>query len=144
MSRNPRFGNPQNGSDLFPMLGVEKIVTAEKISRVGEQARAHRVALAGDGIRAGAGPADVAGHQREIDDCLGGAGGFMALVYAHRPPERDAFAAMNCFARISAIVNSTQTRGGRNSVQRELLYELGKGREVICPGRHEVLGNPPF
>ena len=51
-------------------VGVREIVAAEQVRGVAEQPRTHRVALAGDGVRAGAGPADVAGHQREIDDGL--------------------------------------------------------------------------
>ena len=50
--------------------GVGEVVAAEQVGRVAEQPRAHRVALAGDRVRAGARPADVAGQQREVDDRL--------------------------------------------------------------------------
>ena len=85
----------QDAGDLRAMLGVREVVAAEQVRRVAEQPRAHRVALAGDRVRAGARPADVAGHQRQVDDRLRGADALVALVDAHRPPERDALAVVN-------------------------------------------------
>ena len=51
------------GADLGAVGGVGKIVSAEKVSGVRKEARAHGIALAGDGIGSGAGFADVASHQ---------------------------------------------------------------------------------
>ena len=64
---------PSMPATLLAMLGIGEVVPAEQVGRVAEQPRAHRVALAGDRVRAGAGPADVAGHQRQVDDRLRGA-----------------------------------------------------------------------
>ena len=79
--------------DFVAVVGVGEIMAADEAGDVRKEARAHGVALAGDAVRAGAGAADVAGHEREVDDGLGGAGGFVALVDAHGPPEGNAFAA---------------------------------------------------
>ena len=77
------------------MLGIGEIVSAQQVRGVAEQSRAHRVALAGDGVGAGARSTDVAGHQRQIDDRLGRAHPLVTLVDSHRPPERDAGAVVN-------------------------------------------------
>ena len=53
-----------------------------------EQPRAHRVALSGDRVRARARPPHVAGDQGQVDQALGSPRPFVALVDAHRPPER--------------------------------------------------------
>ena len=90
--RNALDGNAGGSGDFVAVRRIAEVVPAEEIRRVREQARTHRVALAGDGVRTGAGSADVSGHQREIDDGLGGASGFVALIHAHGPPEGDGFA----------------------------------------------------
>ena len=64
---------PSTLATLLAVLGVGEIVAAEQVGGVAEQARAHGVALAGDRVGAGAGAADVAGHQGEVDDGLRGA-----------------------------------------------------------------------
>src|SRR5438045_5186795 len=70
------------------MIRVKEIMSAQKVRGVAEKARAHRVALAGDRVCACSGATDLAGHEGQIDEGLGGAGGFMALVDSHRPPKR--------------------------------------------------------
>src|SRR5262245_97823 len=75
------------------MLRVLETPSAEQRSRIRKKTRTHRIALAGDRVRAGSGPADVAGEQREIDERLRDARGLVALVHAHRPPERNGAAA---------------------------------------------------
>lgn len=78
--------------DVGAVGAVGGVVAAEEGRGVAKEARTHGVALAGDGIGAGAGAADVAGQQREVDDGLCGARGLVALVDAHGPPEGDTFA----------------------------------------------------
>ena len=80
--------DPETLGDFRAMLARLEIVAAKQIRRVAEQPRTHRVALAGDRVGTGARPADVAGHQRQVDDRLRRADPFVALVDAHRPPER--------------------------------------------------------
>lgn len=84
------FGDFENAGNLGAMIGVGEIVTAEKVGGVGEETGTHRVALTGDGVGAGAGLANVAGHEAKVDDGLGGPDSFVRLVDAHRPPHRDA------------------------------------------------------
>src|SRR5690606_15354005 len=78
--------------DLLAMLGILKIMPAEQTGRVAKEPRAHRVALAGDRVGSRPRPADVAGHQSEIDETLCGPHALITLVDAHRPPERNAAA----------------------------------------------------
>ena len=100
-------------------VGVGEVVAAEQVGRVAEQPRAHRVALAGDRVGAGAGAADVAGHQREVDDRLRGAHALVALVDAHRPPERHALAVVD--RRGEALDRSARQAGRRDhALGREL------------------------
>ena len=79
-------------ADFFAVRGVGEVVSAEKVSGVREEAGAHRIALTGDGVRSGAGFANVTSHQLEIDDCLCCSHSFVALIDAHGPPPRDALA----------------------------------------------------
>ena len=115
----------ENSRHLAAMLRVQEVMSAEQIRRVAEQPRAHRVALAGDGVRAGAGPPDVAGHQREIDDGLRGARSFVALVHAHRPPEGDALALVNRLCQPVQLGHADAARC-RDAFWRELFHEPGK------------------
>ena len=87
---------------------LREVVAAEQAGGVAEEPRAHGVALAGDRVGAGAGPPDVAGHQRQVDDRLRQAHRLVALVDAHGPPERDALA-----ARGSRSANATISSGCR-------------------------------
>ena len=106
---------------------IREVVPAEQIRRVAEQPRAHRVALAGDRVGAGAGPADVAGHQRQVDDRLGGAHGLMALVDAHRPPERNSFALVNRAGKLLDRLGR-QPRFFGNAIEREVLRRTPRTR----------------
>ncbi len=87
---DPVFRDLEHAGDLGAMVGVGEVVSAEEVGGVREQPRAHRVALAGNRVGSGAGSAHIAGHQCQVDDCLGGFHPLMALVDAHRPPEGDA------------------------------------------------------
>lgn len=82
-------GRTEHGGYLGSMVRVRKVAAAEQTGSVAEQPRPHGVALAGDGVGARADLADVAGQKGQIDYCLGGAYGLMALVHAHGPPEGD-------------------------------------------------------
>ena len=84
---------------------IEK-AAAEEAGGVAEEAGAHRVALARDGIRPGARSADVARHQRQVDDGLRGADALITLVHAHRPPERNSLAFVNRAGAIDALYGS--------------------------------------
>ena len=86
------LGDVEQRGDLGAMGGVGEVVPAEQVRRVREEPRAHRVALAGDRVGPGPRPADVAGHQGQVDRGLSGLDALMALVYPHRPPERDPLA----------------------------------------------------
>jgi hypothetical protein len=87
----------QQPGNLRAMLGFHEIAAPDQTRHVRVEPRAHRVALAGDAVRARAGFADVAGHQGEIDDRLRGTRALVALIHAHRPPERNRLAAMDAF-----------------------------------------------
>src|ERR1041384_6419140 len=60
--RDPRGVDAEDAGDLGAVLGAREVVAAEQVRRVGEKPRAHRVALPGDRVGAGALPADVAGQ----------------------------------------------------------------------------------
>jgi len=64
------------------MVCVCEIVSTQQVRGVAEQPRAHRVALAGDGVGSRAVLANVARHEGEIDDALGRPDPLMALVDA--------------------------------------------------------------
>src|SRR6185369_4625490 len=68
---NPFDGKAEDLRNLRAVIDVEKISSAEQSCRIGKEPRAHRVALAGNAVGAGARPPDVAGHQGEVDDGLG-------------------------------------------------------------------------
>ena len=76
---------------FFAVGGVAEVVSAKEVGGVGEEARAHGVALASDGVGSGTGLADVAGHQLQVDDGLRGTNSLVALIDAHGPPPGDAF-----------------------------------------------------
>src|ERR1043165_5109352 len=84
---NTLNGNIQHARYVRAVLGLQEITSANRARDVGVEARAHRIALAGDAICAGSGPPDVTGHQCEVDDGLRSARGFVALIHAHRPPK---------------------------------------------------------
>ena len=88
LAGNARRVDAQDAGHLGAVLRVGEIVAAEQVGGVAEQPRAHGVALAGDGVGAGARPADVARHQGQVDDRLRRAHALVPLVHAHRPPER--------------------------------------------------------
>ncbi len=109
-------------------VGVREVVAAEQVRRVAEQPRAHRVALAGDRVGPGARPADVAGHQGQVDDRLRRAHALVALVDAHRPPERDALALVDragprraASPRRCPVASATRSRREVGDVLAELL-----------------------
>src|SRR5438046_1432487 len=73
--------------EFFAMLCVfEFAVTGQGGSEAGF-ARAHRVALAGDGEGRGAGPSDVARDEREVVDCRDGDGSLGRVIDAHGPAD---------------------------------------------------------
>ncbi len=113
-------GSPRRLRHLGAIGGGFEISSAEEARGVAEEAGAHRIALAGDRVGAGAGPADVAGDQCDIDDGLGGAHRLVPLVDAHRPPETSRrFRARWCrpARTISPTVRpvSPETRSGVNA-----------------------------
>jgi len=91
------FGNVEDVGDFLAMFGIGEVVAAEEGGGVGKEAAAHGVALAGDGVGAVAGLADVSGEEGEVDDGLGGADALVRLVHAHCPPEGDAFTFLGDF-----------------------------------------------
>ena len=85
------LGDAKDAADFLAVLGFGKVMPAEQVGGVGEKSAAHGVALPGDGIGPGARFADVASHQAEVDDRLGGADALVRLVDAHGPPKRNTF-----------------------------------------------------
>src|SRR5687768_14157595 len=79
-------GNVESARDFFAMVGAREIVAADEVGVVAEKARAHRVALAGDGVGASSRAANVSGHQCEVNQGLGETGAFVTLIDAHGPP----------------------------------------------------------
>src|SRR5215207_6186828 len=77
------------------MLGIYEFTPAEQEAGVAVKARSHGIALPGDGIGSCSGPANVPGHQREVDNCLRCASAFVALIDAHCPPEAHALTCGN-------------------------------------------------
>ena len=73
--------------DPCPARRVSKVPAAVKYRGVAERAGAHGVTLSCDGVGSGTRFTDVAGHQRQIDDRLGGPHRLIALIDAHGPPE---------------------------------------------------------
>src|SRR5699024_7819753 len=73
--------------DPCPARRVSKVPAAIKYRGIAERAGAHGVTLSCDGVGSGTRFTDVAGHQRQIDDCLGGPHRLIALIDAHGPPE---------------------------------------------------------
>src|SRR5690606_26865189 len=93
--RDPRLVDAEQRRDLAAIARVREITPSEEVRGVAEEARAHRVALSGDGVRSGPRAPDISGHEREGDDRLRGAHALVALVHAHRPPEAHALAVAN-------------------------------------------------
>ncbi len=122
-----------DGQDLGhrpAVFGVGEVAPPEQAGRVAEEARAHGVALPGDRVGAGARAADVAGHQGEVDDRLGGAGGLVALVHPHGPPERDPLARVDQLGQ-GLDPSLRQIAGRRRPLQGEggeLGAQLGEAR----------------
>ena len=83
--------------DLGAITGLQEVAARKQAGDVGIEARTHSIALAGNAVGAGAGTTDVSRHQGHVNNGLGGAGGFMALVDAHSPPKAHRFAVMNRF-----------------------------------------------
>src|SRR5690606_20357486 len=94
-------GDAEDVGDLGAVRWVGEIASAEERGGVGVEARAHGVALAGDGVGPGAGAAEVAGNEREVDEGLRGAGGFVDLVDAHGPLEEDGFASRDDLGEVA-------------------------------------------
>ncbi len=137
------FGDVEDVGDFGAVGGIGEVVAADEAGDVGVEAGAHGVALAGDAVRAGAGSADVARHDGEVDDGLGGAGGFVALVDAHGPPEGDALAAGDGVGEFFER-GGTLAGGGGDAVEGEGSEELGKVVEAGGVGVNEgaVDGSP--
>ena len=94
-SRDALLGNVEQRGDLGAVGGVGEVAPAQQVRRVREEPRAHRVALAGDRVGPGPRPADVAGHERQVDGGLRRLDPLVALVHPHRPPERDPLAPLD-------------------------------------------------
>src|SRR5258707_2435731 len=118
------------------MLWIEKIVAAQEIGRVTEQARTHGVALAGDGVGASSGAPNVSSHQGEIDDGLGDAGSFVTLIDAHGPPEGNAFAGPDRFGKLPKL-GWGATGCARNRIDGKLLRVGGELGEAGRMARDE-------
>ena len=133
----------EQARNVRAMSGVEKVASAEQARRVGEQPRAHRIALAGDAVRARAGAAEVSGHQGEIDDGLRGARGFVALIDAHGPPETHGLARADGFGEAEKLSDG-ETRFRGDLVRRELRDELGELGEARRVAFDEFAVGPAF
>src|SRR5690349_19417425 len=105
------------------MSRIGEFMATNQVGRVAEQPRTHGIALPCNAIGTGAGTSDIPSHEGEIDDSLGGARGFMALVYSHGPPERNCLAALN---RGHKLFKScvAQTRGFACNIGCELFNEI--------------------
>ena len=77
---------PERGQFLAVRRRLELAIAGQAGSEAG-LARAHGVALAGDGEGRRARAADVAGEQREVVDGVHGLGALRAVVHAHRPAD---------------------------------------------------------
>ena len=141
LRRNAIHRHPKRCTDTGAMLGIGEVMSTDEARHVGVESRAHGVALTGDAVRTGAGPADVAGDQGEVDDGLGRAGRFVTLINAHRPPERHAFPAMD---RRSEFLDGfhSQARGSADRCRRKLLHEFRELREALRAPRDVVVINP--
>src|SRR5438309_664913 len=62
---NGRGIDLENSRDLRAVRGVREIIAAEQRGRVAKKTRSHRIALAGDRVRSGAGTTNISGHQRK-------------------------------------------------------------------------------
>ena len=131
----------QQIGDLSAVRFVGEIVPAQEIGRVAEQPRSHRIALAGDAVGPGSGPADVSGHQGQIDNRLGRADALMRLVDAHRPPERHPLAPVNLFRELINLFER-QTRFDFQPLIGELRHELGKRFKIVGRLLDEVAIDP--
>ena len=67
--------------------GIVELAIARQARGEAGLARAHGVALAGDGEGRGTGAADVAGEQREVIDGVDGDGALRGVIDAHRPAD---------------------------------------------------------
>ena len=81
------------GGEGFAVVGIVELAIAGKGRGEAGLARAHGVALAGDGERRGAGAADVAGDQREVVDRGDGRRALRRVVDAHGPADEGGFGA---------------------------------------------------
>src|ERR1043166_329753 len=135
--RNVFFGHSQECANVRTMGRIQELATANESGNVGEYAGTHRVALTGDRIGSRAGLPNVAGHQRKIDDRLGGACRLVALVHAHGPPKGNAPTAGNsCGEAVNWFVAKTGLN--RDSLRAKVLEEFRECIEANGVGIHEI------
>ncbi len=97
----------------------------DEVGRVGEQTGPHRVALSRDRVGPGARTADVAGHERHIDDGLRCACGLMPLIDSHGPPEGDALTVCDRFRELEELLLA-ETQRSVMLLRRIVLEELAE------------------
>src|SRR5215467_6012021 len=95
LGRNLPYAYSQETRDLLAIGRFQELMTTQQVGRIGKQAGTHRVALAGNRVCPGTRAPDISSHEREVDNRLRCAGSFVALIDAHGPPERNAFAGVN-------------------------------------------------
>ena len=91
--REPDSIDVPEGGEFRAVVGVFELAVAGQAGSEAGFARAHRVALAGDGEGRGAGAADVAGEQGQIADGVHGLGALGAVIHAHGPADEAGFGA---------------------------------------------------
>ena len=125
------------------LIFIREVTAAEQAGRVGEETGAHGVALAGDGVAAGAGLSDIACHESEVHDAVRGPYSFVALVDAHGPPERNCLAIMDQVDQLHDLL-SRKTCRGHASLNRECLDEFSELIEFIRVLLDELVIDPVF
>ena len=107
----------------FALRLVREVAAAEQAGGVGEEAGSHGIALSGDGVAAGAGLADVAGHEGQVHDSAGSRDCLVTLVDAHGPPEGHGLAGVDHFRQFHDAVFTDAGHFGAAG-DRESLHEL--------------------
>ena len=127
--------------DPFALRLVREVAAAKEAGGVGEKAGAHGVALAGDGIAAGAGLADVAGHKSQVHNGASGRNSLVALVDAHGPPEGDGLALVDHLRQFHDAVFA-DAGGFCASGDRECLDEFLELVKLVGMGLDEFVVDP--
>ena len=129
--------------EALSLIFIREITAAEQAGRVGEETGAHGVALAGDGVAAGAGLTDIACHESEVHDAARCPDGFVALIDTHGPPERDCLAVMDQVDQLHDLLSRKACRG-HASLNRECLDEFSELIEFIRVLLDELVIDPVF